>query len=46
MGRTPREAPDVDGRVSIPRKSYHAIGDYEPIVLTEAGEYDMKGASV
>ena len=46
VGRTPREAPDVDGRVSIPRKSYHAIGDYEPIVLTEAGEYDMKGASV
>ena len=30
----------------IPRKSYHAIGDYEPIVLTEAHEYDMKGASV
>ena len=46
VGRTPREAPDVDGRVSIPRKSYHAIGDYEPIVLTEAGEYDMKGESV
>ncbi len=46
IGRTPREAPDVDGRVMIPRKSYHAIGDYEPIVLTEAHEYDMKGASV
>lgn len=46
FGRTPREAPDVDGRVRIPRKSYHAIGDYEPIVLTEAGEYDMKGESL
>lgn len=46
MGRTPREAPDVDGRVMIPRKSYHAIGEYEPIVLTEAGEYDMKGESL
>ena len=46
VGRTPREAPDVDGRVKIPRKSYHAIGDYEPIVLTSAGEYDMKGASL
>ena len=46
VGRTPREAPDVDGRVTIPRKSYHAIGEYEPIVLTEAGEYDMKGESV
>ena len=46
MGRTPREAPDVDGRVMIPRKSYHAIGEYEPIVLTEAGEYDMKGENL
>ena len=46
VGRTPREAPDVDGRVKIPRKSYHAVGEYEPIVLTEAGEYDMKGASL
>ena len=46
IGRTPREAPDVDGRVMIPRKSYHAIGDYEPIRLTQAGEYDMKGVSV
>ena len=46
IGRTPREAPDVDGRVAIPRKSYHAIGDYEPIVLTEAHEYDMKGESL
>lgn len=46
LGRTPREAPDVDGRVSIPRRSYHAIGDYEPIRLTEALEYDMRGESV
>ena len=46
IGRTPREAPDVDGRVTIPRKSYHAIGEYEPIVLTQAGEYDMKGESM
>jgi ribosomal protein S12 methylthiotransferase len=46
IGRTPREAPDVDGQVSIPRRSYHAIGEYEPIVLTEAHEYDMKGESV
>ena len=46
IGRTPREAPDVDGRVRIPRRSYHVIGDYEPIVLTEAFEYDMKGESI
>ena len=46
IGRTPREAPDVDGRVRIPRKSYHAVGEYEPIVLTQAGEYDMKGESL
>ncbi len=46
IGRTPREAPDVDGRVTIPRKSYHAIGEYEPIKLTQAGEYDMKGESI
>ena len=46
MGRTPREAPDVDGRVTIPRKSYHAIGEYEAIRLTQAGEYDMKGESI
>ena len=46
VGRTPREAPDVDGRVLIPRKSYHAIGEYEPITLTEAHEYDMKGESL
>ena len=46
VGRTPREAPDVDGRVLIPRKSYHAIGEYEPIRLTQAGEYDMKGESL
>ena len=43
VGRTPREAPDVDGRVMIPRRSYHAVGEYEPIVLTQAGRYDMKG---
>ena len=46
VGRTPREAPDVDGRVKIPRKSYHAVGEYEPIILTHAGEYDMKGESI
>ena len=46
IGRTPREAPDVDGRVMIPRRSYHAIGDYEPIRLTHAGEYDMRGESL
>ena len=46
IGRTPREAPDVDGRVTIPRRSYHAIGEYEPIKLTQAGEYDMKGESI
>ncbi len=46
IGRTPREAPDVDGRVMIPRRSYHAIGEYEPIKLTQAGEYDMKGESI
>ena len=46
VGRTPREAPDVDGRVKIPRRSYHAVGEYEPIVLTAAGEYDMKGESL
>ena len=46
IGRTPREAPDVDGRVLIPRKSYHAIGEYESIRLTHAGEYDMKGESL
>ena len=45
IGRTPREAPDVDGRVRIPRRSYHAVGEYEPITLTHAGEYDMKGES-
>ena len=45
IGRSPREAPDVDGRVSIPRRSYHAVGEYEPITLTQAGEYDMKGVS-
>ena len=46
IGRTPREAPDVDGRVRIPRRSYHAVGEYEPIVLTEAHGYDMKGESL
>ena len=46
VGRTPREAPDVDGRVKIPRKSYHAVGEYEPIRLTHAGEYDMKGEAL
>lgn len=46
IGRTPREAPDVDGRVRIPRRSYHAVGEYEPIVLTAAGEYDMRGESL
>ena len=46
IGRTPREAPDVDGTVSIPRKSYHAIGEYEPIRFTQAGRYDMKGESL
>ncbi len=46
VGRTPREAPDVDGKVTVPRRSYHAVGEYEPIVLTGAGEYDMKGESL
>ena len=47
---TPRhtigEAPDVDGRVILPRKAIHAVGGYIPVRLTQAKEYDMLGQSL
>lgn len=46
IGRTIREAPDVDGRVILPRKAIHAVGDYIPVRLTQAKEYDMLGQSL
>lgn len=46
IGRTFREAPDVDGKVKIPRKAIHVPGDYIPIQLTKAMEYDMQGVSL
>lgn len=45
IGRTYREAPDVDGRVILPRRVFHAVGDYIPVTLTKAKEYDMLGDS-
>lgn len=45
IGRTYREAPDVDGRVILPRRVFHAVGDYIPVTLTKAKEYDMLGES-
>ena len=46
IGRTIREAPDVDGRVILPRKAIHAVGGYIPVRLTQAKEYDMLGQSL
>lgn len=46
IGRSRREAPDVDGRVYIPRRAYHAPGQYVPIRFTRAGEYDMRAEEV
>lgn len=46
IGRSPFEAPDVDGRVYIPRRAYHAPGQYVPIRFTRAGEYDMRGEEI
>ena len=46
IGRSLREAPDVDGRVYVPRRAYHAPGQYIPIRFTRAGEYDMRAAEI
>ena len=42
-GRTEGEAPDVDGIVRIPHSEKHALGQYLPIRLTGAEDYDMIG---
>ncbi len=42
-GRTYAEAPDVDGRILIPRDTSLQPGTYIDIRLTEALEYDMIG---
>lgn len=42
-GRTYAEAPDVDGVVRIPSRKGFAPGQYIPIRLTGAGDYDMMG---
>ena len=43
FGRTRGEAPDVDGRVFLPRAESLVPGTYVPIRLTKALEYDMIG---
>ncbi|MDO4564962.1 MAG: 30S ribosomal protein S12 methylthiotransferase RimO [Clostridia bacterium] len=45
-GRSVREAPDADGRIVVPRKAHHCIGNYVPIRLVEADYYDMRGESL
>jgi ribosomal protein S12 methylthiotransferase len=44
VGRTPRQAPDVDGKVYITSApSDVAIGQIRPVRVTQVGDYDLVG---
>lgn len=45
IGRSYAEAPDVDGRITVPLRGRRDIdeGDYVTIQITSAQEYDMEG---
>ncbi len=43
MGRTYRDAPEVDGVVRIPFKGSPPLGEFVQVKITEAHDYDLKG---
>lgn len=43
FGRSPAEAPDVDGKIRLPYRPHIRAGRYLPVRLTAAEEYDMIG---
>ena len=43
FGRSPAEAPDVDGKIRLPYRPRIRAGQYLPVRLTAAEDYDMKG---
>ena len=43
FGRSPAEAPDVDGKIRLPYRPHIRAGSYLPVKLTAAEEYDMIG---
>ncbi len=45
-GRSYAEAPDVDGKILLPRAESLAVGSYMPVRLLRAEEYDMIGELV
>jgi ribosomal protein S12 methylthiotransferase len=46
LGRTEREAPEVDGRIIFRPRQPHAIGDFVSVRLQRAASYDMMGVEV
>ncbi len=46
FGRSYAEAPDVDGRILLPRDDSMQAGRYVPVRLTKALDYDMMGEYV
>ena len=43
FGRSQAEAPDVDGQIRLPYRPRVKAGQYLPVRLTAAEEYDMIG---
>lgn len=46
FGRSPAEAPDVDGKIRLPYRPRVKAGTYLPVRLTGAEEYDMTGVFI
>jgi ribosomal protein S12 methylthiotransferase len=43
IGRSYRDAPEIDGYVIIHSKKYHEIGDFISVKITKAHDYDLEG---
>ncbi len=46
IGRTYAEAPEVDGCIRVPKSPLHRVGEYIPVRLTQALDYDMRGITL
>ena len=43
IGRSYRDAPEIDGYVIFESNTFHNVGDFVNVEITQAYDYDLKG---
>jgi ribosomal protein S12 methylthiotransferase len=46
IGRSYRDAPEIDGYIIIHSDEFHEVGDFVSVKITKAYDYDLEGVEI